>query len=108
MSFTRAPHKKNQSSKYYVDLLSSDPTRGSRPTSLLIEDRYLDSHQRDEKSKHYAYQEEEAQHDDQIGEPSSACVNATFTSNRFRQSRPSTPLMTPLGYTSGRLKTIER
>ena len=81
MIFTRAPQKKNQSSKYYVDLLSSDPTHGSIPTSPLIEDKYLDAHQRDEKSKHYAYQEEEFEHDDQISEPSSTHANATFTSN---------------------------
>ena len=108
MSFTRVPFKKNQSSEYNVDLLSGDPTRGSRPTSPLMEDRYLDAHQRDEKSKHYAYQEDEVQHDDQIGEPSSARVNARFTGNRFRQSRPCTHLMTPLGYASGRLQVIDR
>ena len=51
MSFTRAPHKKEKSGEYYVDLLSGGPTRESRPTSLLMEDRYLDAHQRDERSK---------------------------------------------------------
>ena len=107
MSFTRAPCKNNQSSEYNVDLLSGDPTRGSRPTSPLMEDRYLDAHQRDEKSKHYSYQEEKAQNDDQIGEPSSARVNATFNGNQFRQSRPCTLVMTPLGYASGRLKEID-
>ena len=107
MSFTRAPHKKNQSSEYYVDLLSGDPTHGSRPTSPLIEDRYLDAHQRAERSKHYAYQEEEAQHDDQISELSSARVNATFTGMWFRQLRPCTPFMAPLGYASESLKVIE-
>ena len=107
MSFTRAPYKKNRSSEYNVDLFSCDPTRGSRPTSPLIEDRYLDVHKRDAKENHYAYQEEESQHDDQISEPSSAHANATFTRNQFRQSRPCTPLMTPLGYLSDRLKTLE-
>ena len=51
MSFTRAPYKKTQSSEYNVDLLSVDPTCGSRPTSPLIEDRYLDAHQGGERKK---------------------------------------------------------
>ena len=61
--------------------MSGDPTCGSRPTSLLIEDRYLDAQQRDEKGKHDTHQEEKSQYDDQISEPSSAHVNATSTGN---------------------------
>ena len=34
-------------------------------------------------------------------------MNATFTGNQFRHSRPCTLLMTPLGYVSGRLKVLE-
>ena len=84
MNFTMAPQKKNQSDEYYIDLLRGGPTHENRPTSPLIEDRYLDAHQRDEKGKHYTYQEEKSQYDDQISEPSRACLNATFTSYHFR------------------------
>ena len=80
MSFTRASHKKDWSGEYY-DLLSVDPTHGSRPTSPLIEHRYLDAHQRVEKGKKYTYQEEESQYDDKVSEPSSACVNTKFIGN---------------------------
>ena len=67
----------------------------------------MDAYQRAEKGKQYTYQEEKSQYDGQISDPSSAHVNATFTGNRFRKSRPCTPLMTPLGYASGRLKAID-
>ena len=80
MIFTRAPHKKGQSGEYY-DLLSGDPTHRSRPTSPLIEDRDLDAQQRAKKSKHYTYQEDKSQYDDQSSEPPSAHVNGTFTGN---------------------------
>ena len=73
MKFTIAPQKKNQSSEYYVDLLSGGPTHESRPTSPLIKDRYLDAHQRAKKGKQYTYQEEKSQYDDQISDLSSTC-----------------------------------
>ena len=60
MDFTMAPQKKNQNGEYYVDLLSGDLTHKNRPTSPHIEDRYLDAHQRAEKGKHYAYQEDKS------------------------------------------------
>ena len=81
MDFTMAPQKKNQSGEYYVDLLSGGPACEYRPTSLHIEDRYLDAHQRAEKGKNYTYQEEKSQYYDQISEPSSTCVNTTFIGN---------------------------
>ena len=67
----------------------------------------MDAHQRAGKGKCYTYQEEKSQYGDKISEPSSTHVNAIFTGNQFRQSRPCAPLMMPLHYASGRLKVLE-
>lgn len=81
MSFIMAPQKKNWSGEYYVDLLRGGPTHESILTSPLIEDIYLDAHQRAKKGKKCNYQEDKSQYDDKISEPPGTHVNATFIGN---------------------------
>ena len=81
INFIMAPQKKNQNGEYYVDLLIGGPTHENRPTLPHIKNRYFNAHQRAKKGNCYVYQEEKSQYDDQISDPSSTHVNATFTGN---------------------------
>lgn len=60
-----------------------------------------------ERDNRQVYQEEQSQHDDQDDEPYGTHVNAIYTNEFFRHSRPSSPPKKASRYTSERLKKIE-